>query len=78
MNRMTPIPSTARPDSANPLPVVAGPASAPSAVGASRVLRNTYALLSMTLLFSAAIAAAGVALQWPAPEIGRASCRERV
>ncbi len=41
-------------------------------VGASnpavaRVLRNTYALLSMTLLFSAAVAAAGVALRWPAP-----------
>jgi len=34
---------------------------------ASRVLRNTYALLSMTLLFSAGVAAAGVALQLPAP-----------
>jgi modulator of FtsH protease len=33
----------------------------------TRVLRNTYALLSMTLLFSAAVAAAGVALQLPAP-----------
>lgn len=33
----------------------------------ARVLRNTYALLSMTLLFSAAVAAAGVALRWPAP-----------
>ncbi|OGB00924.1 MAG: BAX inhibitor protein [Burkholderiales bacterium RIFCSPHIGHO2_12_FULL_69_20] len=32
-----------------------------------RVLRNTYALLAMTLLFSAAVAAAGVALQLPAP-----------
>ena len=32
-----------------------------------RVLRNTYALLSMTLLFSAAVAAAGVALKLPAP-----------
>jgi modulator of FtsH protease len=36
---------------------------------ATRVLRNTYALLSMTLLFSAAVAAAGVALQLPAPGI---------
>ena len=36
-------------------------------VGATRVLRNTYALLSMTLLFSAAVAAAGVALKLPAP-----------
>ncbi|MBN8486712.1 MAG: Bax inhibitor-1/YccA family protein [Burkholderiales bacterium] len=34
-----------------------------------RVLRNTYALLSMTLLFSAAVAALGVAFQWPAPGI---------
>jgi len=33
----------------------------------TRVLRNTYALLSMTLLFSAAVAAAGVALKLPAP-----------
>ena len=32
-----------------------------------RVLRNTYALLAMTLLFSAGVAAAGVALRWPAP-----------
>lgn len=35
----------------------------------SRVLRNTYALLSMTLLFSAAIAAASMALKLPAPGI---------
>ncbi len=34
---------------------------------ANRVLRNTYALLSMTLLFSAAVAAASVALALPAP-----------
>ena len=34
---------------------------------AQRVLRNTYALLSMTLLFSAAVAAAGVALKLPSP-----------
>ncbi len=33
----------------------------------SRVLRNTYGLLSMTLLFSAGVAALGVAMQWPAP-----------
>ena len=32
-----------------------------------RVLRNTYALLSMTLLFSAAVAAASVTLALPAP-----------
>ena len=33
----------------------------------SRVLRNTYALLAMTLLFSAAVASASVAYQWRAP-----------
>ncbi|HAU56600.1 MAG TPA: BAX inhibitor protein, partial [Comamonadaceae bacterium] len=32
-----------------------------------RVLRNTYALLSMTLLFSAAVAGTAVALRLPAP-----------
>ncbi|CAN7448996.1 Bax inhibitor-1/YccA family protein [Polaromonas sp. LjRoot131] len=32
-----------------------------------RVLRNTYALLSMTLLFSAAMAALGVVFKLPAP-----------
>jgi modulator of FtsH protease len=44
----------------------AGP-SASAAAGASRVLRNTYTLLAMTLLFSAAVAALSAALQWPAP-----------
>jgi modulator of FtsH protease len=34
---------------------------------ASRVLRNTYALLSMTLLFSATVAGASAAWQLPAP-----------
>jgi modulator of FtsH protease len=34
---------------------------------ATRVLRNAYALLGMTLLFSAGVAALGVAMQWPAP-----------
>ncbi|ANH70848.1 membrane protein [Mitsuaria sp. 7] len=33
----------------------------------ARVLRNTYALLSMTLLFSGAVAAAAVAYNLPAP-----------
>ena len=32
-----------------------------------KVLRNTYALLAMTLLFSAAIATAAVSFQWKAP-----------
>ena len=46
-----------------------GAASAGLPVEARRVLRNTYALLSMTLLFSAAVAGLGVAFQWPAPGI---------
>jgi modulator of FtsH protease len=37
------------------------------AAQAARVLRNTHALLAMTLLFSAAVAAASVAFAWPAP-----------
>ncbi len=36
-------------------------------VPAQRVLRNTYALLSLTLLFAAAMAAASTALALPAP-----------
>ncbi|NBW56020.1 MAG: BAX inhibitor (BI)-1/YccA family protein, partial [Betaproteobacteria bacterium] len=32
-----------------------------------RVLRNTYALLAMTLIFSGAVAAAAVTWQLPAP-----------
>jgi len=36
---------------------------------ASRVLRNTYALLSMTLLFSATVAGVSVALKLPSPGI---------
>lgn len=30
-----------------------------------RVLRNTYALLAMTLIFSASVAAAAVTWKWP-------------
>ena len=56
------------PTAAVGLPMVVPAPSVPN-LGASRVLRNTYALLSMTLLFSAAVAAAGVALQGPAPGI---------
>ncbi|MEN9689477.1 MAG: hypothetical protein RI998_1474 [Pseudomonadota bacterium] len=32
-----------------------------------RVLRNTYALLAMTLIFSAAVASMAVTMKWPAP-----------
>ena len=45
------------------------PQASPIAHEASRVLRNTYALLSLTLLFSAGIASASVALALPAPGI---------
>ena len=44
-----------------------GPVLAGVNDGATRVLRNTYALLALTLLFSAAVASAAVAFQWPAP-----------
>ena len=50
-----------------PLVVVQVPSA--TAADASRVLRNTYALLAMTLLFSATIAAASVTLTLPAPGI---------
>ncbi|MCG8465186.1 MAG: Bax inhibitor-1/YccA family protein [Xanthomonadales bacterium] len=39
--------------------------SSSQALGSHRVLRNTYALLSMTLLFSAAMATVAMAFQWP-------------
>jgi modulator of FtsH protease len=35
----------------------------------NKVLRNTYALLSMTLLFSAAMAGVSIALNWPYPGV---------
>ncbi len=38
---------------------------APSTAVANRVLRNTYILLSMTLLFSSAVAACSIIFQWP-------------
>lgn len=42
-------------------------ATSPPHADTHRVLRNTYALLSLTLLFSAGVASASVTLQWPAP-----------
>jgi modulator of FtsH protease len=53
----------------NPIPTVLAERPAPIAANAQRVLRNTYALLAMTLLFSAGVAAASVALALPAPGI---------
>ena len=62
-----------RPATATAYPVVALPTphGAPTATAgaAQRVLRNTYALLAMTLLFSAALAAVSVAAAWPAPGV---------
>ena len=69
MNSTASTSSPAHPDRAGGFPVGVGPPRQANAVGVSRVLRNTYALLSMTLLFSAAIAAASVALALPAPSI---------
>jgi modulator of FtsH protease len=40
---------------------------APSLLSTHKVLRNTYALLSMTLLFSALVAGAAIALRLPHP-----------
>jgi modulator of FtsH protease len=36
-----------------------------SKVEMNKVLRNTYALLSMTLLFSAVMAGVSMAMNWP-------------
>ncbi|RTL29173.1 MAG: Bax inhibitor-1/YccA family protein [Burkholderiales bacterium] len=44
-----------------------GNATTVSTVGSQRVLRNTYALLGMTLAFSAAIAGLAMTLHLPAP-----------
>ena len=49
----------------HPLPVLIGPG--PAALAGNKVIRNTYLLLSMTLLFSAAVAATSVALKAPSP-----------
>jgi len=49
----------------HPLPMAAG--STQAALAGNKVIRNTYLLLSMTLLFSAAIAGLGVAWKLPHP-----------
>ena len=69
MYTLTPLPWTDRPDAVNPLPAAAGTAGSIDAADTRRVLRNTHALLSMTLLFSAAVAAASMAFQQPAPAL---------
>ena len=67
MNSLSSSPSADRAGAVHALPVPAGTAVTVDTTQTRRVLRNTYALLSMTLLFSAAVAAASVALQLPAP-----------
>src|SRR5690554_786110 len=39
------------------------------AADVQRVLRNTYALLAMTLLWSALVAATSMAMRWPHPGV---------
>lgn len=53
--------------SGRPGPALVTPSHSALPSDSHRVLRNTYALLSMTLLFSAAVATAGIVLQAPAP-----------
>jgi modulator of FtsH protease len=60
--------SKVNPD-AGEYPIVAENDSNAIQSDASRVLRNTYALLSMTLLFSATVAGVSVALKLPSPGI---------
>lgn len=50
------------------LPMVVPPQTL-AASATSRVMRNTYALLSLTLLFSAGVAAMSAVSQWPTPGI---------
>jgi len=64
---MESVSQTARAASPASFPLVARLPALPDSAAAGRVLRNTYALLAMTLLFSAGVAAAAAALQAPAP-----------
>ena len=57
-----PYSSNTKPDT-----VQATPTTGQHLAGVKRVLRNTYALLAMTLLFSAGVAVATLTLKLPAP-----------
>ena len=46
---------------------IARGASGAASLASHKVLRNTYALLAMTLLFSGAMAGLSLAMQWPHP-----------
>lgn len=48
-------------------PVGQAPVQDVQSVEVQKVLRNTYALLAMTLMFSAAVASAAVSLKWGSP-----------
>jgi modulator of FtsH protease len=50
-----------------PAPVGSGSGGVSPLIASHRVLRNTYALLGLTLLFSAGVAGAGMVANWPAP-----------
>lgn len=67
MSTMNPMNAHAQPRLAGQHQGVHGPHTLQGDVPVRRVLRNTYALLSMTLLFSAAIAGLSAALSLPAP-----------
>ena len=60
---------TVRADSATTNPQLIVQAPPVQSLQTSRVLRNTYALLAMTLLFSAGVAATSLTLKLPAPGI---------
>ena len=66
--KITPTPS---PTALSRLPLLAHSADSDDARGPetahSKVLRNTYALLAMTLLFSASVAMVSLRLQLPGP-----------
>ena len=60
-------PSRPAPALGRPLPLIIDQPSSHVIASRHRVLRNTYALLALTLLFSGATAAASVAFALPAP-----------
>ncbi|MDE2147613.1 MAG: Bax inhibitor-1/YccA family protein [Burkholderiales bacterium] len=69
MEKLIPISPAALPGPASRTEAPPHPGQAAAAAGVARVLRNTYALLALTLLFSALVAAASVAWSLPAPGI---------
>ncbi|MCF8159487.1 MAG: Bax inhibitor-1/YccA family protein [Polaromonas sp.] len=66
-NTHSPLPTGKLGHHRNDFPVGAFPSTPSHSADVKRVLRNTYALLAMTLLFSAGVAVATLSLQLPAP-----------